>query len=1170
MTIDLLLLSFNLYPISFNLLLWTRNIPYKSFHVGSLTADVIIPQILQISRYQLFQQNNFELEDFEANSRPVVKTCLNNETFLISGRVLNLSDIPPKNDRQCNTATGQVTKIIELFSNERVYIDKDFIEIGEELSIAIIAPIWEVVGNRKIILDGAAGKPHYPNKVNRSIFGGSCTILPGKAGLPGGRGGSFYGIGRTFINGQNLVIRANGGNGGDGQSGSDGPDGLDGRTYNIEEGLDGLEDPRYRVDYKFGKFDPPGTTTTYFVVEGPNGTAGVKGGNGGVAGPGGEKGHIEIISLISKSFIIFSAEDGAEGVAGAGGKGGRGGLNARTVRFSVQNIQSWSYFSPTEERENGAAPDGEDGKPGESLLGHRFLYKDKVNFDLIRAVNDFKFYSRWYLSNNNDTEFQDFYNILEDDAIIKNSYNTLGFLQELYYLEVLYFHLRNKNHLLTSYWYLKERMENYSKNKINKEQIEFIENLNKFEQYSLQRISRLLGRKDEEQSAINLNLKLNVVYSSPEKIANGQFVRQLFKDIYESFFMTTNFLLRENQEKYEIRKENLEEKINWLVIQTTFVDDKQEIFKELESAFAERNSLNCLHITNLGLEFVNIVSTITYLSDAFELHKIPEQIQKIYEQTQRSYKNYINRRVAIISAHEAYVEEKKKLVKNDEEAKMLKTLTHPLADLIQNLVFADWIKEDPLKMEWRILLEVEKNLDDQLFNATNYLTLEVIKHLKVESKLAQALGDSYERFENGHVGKILRNIILEVQHLEYENNSNMRRDTLLEEMFPIVNDLRIEMGITGDIITTTEKYLFGRKKLIRRVLRNLNYLIVSWKESNDPCAIQLYPAIYYLKKMKASIHHLTGDVDLNEKLELLDFYRGYNNLVDNFREFILIYKQNSFPYGSEYFSPLEQVILILKEKNAKENNGGFKRLPKFNESSLNEKVDAIVLLHTKMIYLMNIENFRNFQTADFHSLNLSLENSTFPSFYVWKNEEYNNEISDFLSGKEIILTSVAETNGLNAVKFGKIGIALKSKNETVQKEVEKILENFNVTLTHLGNSHYRCNDDVYVINSDICFFNFKYKDSNYFEVEPKHLQYFLSPYATWILKLKPDKKNADLDYEYFSVCEKFKGLVDIHLTGKAIFLNEDNVKCENNLNEFYRKEGDLLEPRLIRDLNMVI
>lgn len=110
---------------------------------------------------------------------------------------------------------------IEVFALNKLYIDTDIDKTGQSVQISLISPIWEIVNQRKIILDGKAGKPLHEERARNGI-GRMKDGEAGKPGNPGQPAGHFLGIGQKFINEQNLQVHVNGGAGSNGQHGGKG------------------------------------------------------------------------------------------------------------------------------------------------------------------------------------------------------------------------------------------------------------------------------------------------------------------------------------------------------------------------------------------------------------------------------------------------------------------------------------------------------------------------------------------------------------------------------------------------------------------------------------------------------------------------------------------------------------------------------------------------------------------------------------------------------------------------------------------------------------------------------------------------------------------------------------------------------------------------------------
>ncbi|CAB0036374.1 unnamed protein product [Trichogramma brassicae] len=214
-----------------------------------------------------------------------IQCNIESNQLTIKGSYVKLSDVSKFN---CSDAN-----FIEVFALYKVFFDEDLDKIGKKVHLTIIAPRWDVIGNRKIKLDGAAGKLHDELKARNSVGSGN-KGEDGEPGLPGGPAGNFLGIGRFFTNPGNLYVSAQGGKGGAGQFGGDGTE----------------ED---------------------------------NGGNGGARGFGGKSGTVTIIGLDKTNpKIHFNTKEGEIGDYGIGGWGMTSGI----ADFNIKGRKSPEILMP--------------------------------------------------------------------------------------------------------------------------------------------------------------------------------------------------------------------------------------------------------------------------------------------------------------------------------------------------------------------------------------------------------------------------------------------------------------------------------------------------------------------------------------------------------------------------------------------------------------------------------------------------------------------------------------------------------------------------------------------------------------------------------------------------------------------------------------------------------
>ncbi|CAL1279884.1 unnamed protein product [Larinioides sclopetarius] len=342
----------------------------------------------------------------------------------LTGDYIRISYI--KNDPEISLLLqAENLKFLYVFASHTIFIDEDLILPG--LGVALIAPKWEIIGDRKINLDGTDGETHSSVKASDGTAGATKGER-GIPGLPGKPGGTFFGIGESFVNGAHLIITANGGNGGPGQHGGNGlrgNKGLNARMptsgdspsqQEIQAGIHiigGFACEQIAVNNAQGKGifgllldsvtpDIIINKIADYKIIGVSGTIGGDGGDGGKGGEGGNPGVINLIELNENSGIFKQLNRGVCGIDGKGGEGGLGGYRGNSIiarchmirsdilvaTFGVSEKTDWEFQTMIDDH------DQEDsGSPGVDGANNRgSLAPEPVNiiFDSSEIVSSYK------------------------------------------------------------------------------------------------------------------------------------------------------------------------------------------------------------------------------------------------------------------------------------------------------------------------------------------------------------------------------------------------------------------------------------------------------------------------------------------------------------------------------------------------------------------------------------------------------------------------------------------------------------------------------------------------------------------------------------------------------------------------------------------------------------
>lgn len=174
------------------------------------------------------------------------------------------------------------------------------------------------------------------------------------------------------------------------------------------------------------------------------------------------------------------------------------------------------------------------------------------------------------------------------------------------------------------------------------------------------------------------------------------------------------------------------------------------------------------------------------------------------------------------------------------------------------------------------------------------------------------------------------------------------------------------------------------------------------------------------------------------------------------------------------------------------------------------------------------------------------ESSLIGPFYTWKK---NINIEKLLSGEEIELEAIIDQGpDQSAIKFNEIGIYPKIEDEEIQKKLNNALQSFTITISMAGEAHYRCLDTIYsftgyddivIIYSFKRLANGKPLMTNKLYQKLLQMDYILSPYTTWKIKLIGSKES----FEKLKEFEKID--IDLELSGRGQYIQHGSIKPEN-------------------------
>lgn len=283
------------------------------------------------------------------------------------------------------------------------------------------------------------------------------------------------------------------------------------------------------------------------------------------------------------------------------------------------------------------------------------------------------------------------------------------------------------------------------------------------------------------------------------------------------------------------------------------------------------------------------------------------------------------------------------------------------------------------------------------------------------------------------------------------------------------------------------------------------------------------------------------DKKLAETVHNLEIAIRSNLVIKQYETTVAALKQTVFPFAHNYFKELkmspefefEEKIEDLVEKTVKE-------------------VEKIK--HKLIEYKIAIQNQDEYiHRGHFYSNYTSTE-----PFFVWSNQEL---VSRLLSGEEVTARSniIQSPKDKDAIKFNLIEINFKTKNESMQQEINQILKGFKISAIHMGNSYYRSQNKIFTIisPSQKLFYSFEKDangeplDKNDVYIKIKNGDLMLSPYTLWKFRLVKSSKIP------FSDLTGYKNQTNLELVGLGSYVESQMDVSGLEIDKYYEVDETL-------------
>ncbi|CAG8518253.1 4530_t:CDS:2 [Dentiscutata erythropus] len=435
-------------------------------------------------------------------------------------------------------------------------------------------------------------------------------------------------------------------------------------------------------------------------------------------------------------------------------------------------------------------------------------------------------------------------------------------------------------------------------------------------------------------------------------------------------------------------------------------------------------------------------------------------------------------------------------------------------------------------------------------NLTTGIESDVIKEFTIAIQDTAVAVDLYDRYQNDK--KELDAVSKSIKQAEDDINLlNQHEKNIYKTIIPMIEGMQEDISnIEKKIDKKSHVHLDLTKWQVQTSLKDIKYTIQQiskgfsaqeisrYMEKLDEgmtTLINVYDRIqeYYDQINLANyIAHINSPMTI--EIEDKDLKNDIHELEKKIKSSIVkgylkrarsAFKQWAFPFANEYSNVLNSQL---------------------DEEDTESIIQQIENLHLKVqernVYV--IKEIDNLKYSDFNSEYISTQ-----PFFVWENNNYSQEISEFLVGKEItVKADITKTDYHKcAVKFNEIGIRLKSKDNRIQDEINNELKNFDVYMIHLGDSYYRYNEKFYVIRSNEQSIEYSFEKNK--EGKPvrnnrayeriRNDELMLSPYTTWKIKLKRETKYGDSKKADFDKLKTYEKKIDLELVGRGIYIDEE-------------------------------
>ncbi|KAG4066107.1 hypothetical protein HA402_010309 [Bradysia odoriphaga] len=1124
------------------------------------------------------------------------------EILTITGRFIRSSDIRDALVTKCSTLED--LKLVKVFVLDTYYVDCDlYLNKTNEIELQVMAPRWNIQKYARFLLNGNNGESY--DKPAKEASGG----MHGKPGL---NGGNFFGWANVIINSDWLSVDVSGGRGGNGQDGTGSPDSTVkfdeiGFSDSGAAGGRGTLSEYYHRYFRHRGYDPrllnsTGDVTSFnFFTIGLNvthtfalhpspccGKTGA-GGKGGFGGAGGSAHFIHSSSDNEKHLPEIISNDGKNGDPGVDGR------QCDTLKLILSviteiddnifkfNLKNKFFDKQLRHHDECPIKSGMEFYPGNPRPPRERLH-GSINF-----VPSLIEYNLYLLKNMNDPEdnvAQSTYEAINSDPAISSAYTIKDLVIEANSLEQNYAELSKTIDVLSLYDNLLNRIKRFAVqndgqlsrddrnvlsmiyttifSKTNgmrsSHSTDLIINVGRFLDLTAQNVKKLNELKRIE--VINEQLDdYNNVISAKIREAKSFIEDDISPEIRRTIPMLNDELKKAVDEtvalrtraRYEMNSKEEQLRIMRSNVKTRHILSIFELIGELTGVICD-SLVN--KFTGVILKFSAQMLKTDFVVDPKinEKHGLPESIERLRN---RMLKN--EREKIIVTENEL-----NKLKKSLQDFNIMNHFTDNLNLFITQANAINLSDSIVLTEVNNFIKNCIEFLSGWLDVATKERTVTIQRPIQRAQHAVTVIATSFPTYEriwsdDDEIGEVVQALNEDSETLEVLKKFE---EGIYSELMPLVDEMyEYAVNVEQNLVDKSSVALDITRWNVKRTIRNVQMKLIDELsqfeiDSNiNGCMVRLNEAmellidIYdriqnYEEESKfvtylSEIHTTSAsdsiihDVDLRKRFNEMKMNLQVNLFHGQYFRVLGAFKQALFPYAADYLADYElPSSLLVGNLNdsitlaSQQIESLSKKLKEYNDTVINEHDEHI------------------------HSAFFDRDHGSRGPFYAWSNSEIRDRIQQLFTGQKIYLfADVQKSDTRNAVKFNTIELGFHHDNQTMNNKLHEILQSFHVSLTHMGNSNYRCKNTFYTIPSrpwtikySIGERNQRPADRNLVHGKLASGPSLLSPYTLWSVQLL---------YGPFSQLQQFVDFVDIELYGNGLYVLEEAPICETNLEKYY-------------------